>query len=73
MKLFDSTYFLGKPPMPASFEKLPNVNENFIFDGMTLNETKLLKYIGKNQLIQFDIENANNVPEILRILQHYIE
>lgn len=73
MKLFDATYFLNKPPMPAAFERLPNVNENFIFDGMTLNETKLLKYISRNQLIQFDIEKENNVPAILRNLQLRVE
>lgn len=69
MKLFDSTSFDYKPMMPGTFPLLPHVNENFIFDGIILNETKLLKYVSKNQLIQFDVEDMRILPDAMRNLQ----
>lgn len=66
MKLFDATLFANKPALPASFIPIDHINENYIFDAIGLNETKLAQYLAKQgtSLVFLDIESQVwNTPE----------
>ena len=59
--------------MPAGFVRLRNCNQNFIFDGMTLNEEKLKPYIQKNDLMFFDLEREYYTPELMELVQSKLD